>query len=242
MTQPGNQLAKITKTTLVEQVVEQIQAYVLHQQLQPGDALPSELRLVETLGVSRPVVREALRTLAGRGFLTIANGRNAVISPVSALALVHFFERATQLNAVTILEVLEVRRGIEKQSVELAAQHRSNEDIETLQQTLIQLREHRNDLSMYSQLDAQLHLQIAIASQNSLLRYFVESFGGAFRHVSLAGLQNRRTQSELDQVHLDHEELVESVILQQHEQAIRIMDRHVESAMHAIRRTLMTSQ
>jgi GntR family transcriptional regulator, transcriptional repressor for pyruvate dehydrogenase complex len=238
MTQPVNPFAKITKITLVEQVVEQIQAFVLHQQLQPGDALPSELRLAETLGVSRPVIREALRTLAGRGFLTIANGRNAVVSPVSASALVHFFERATQLNAVTILEVLEVRRGIEKQSVELAAQRRTHEDIEKLQQTLTELRHYRQDLTMYSQLDAQLHLQIAIASQNSLLRYFVESFGGAFRHVSLAGLQNRRTQSELDLVHVDHEEIVEAVILQHHKQAAQLMDRHVESAMQAIRRTL----
>ncbi|MFZ9856911.1 MAG: FadR/GntR family transcriptional regulator [Roseiflexaceae bacterium] len=238
MTQPVNQLAKLTKTTLVEQVVEQIQAFVLHQQLQPGDGLPSELRLAQTLGVSRPVVREALRTLAGRGFLTIANGRNAVVSPVSASALVHFFERATQLNAVTILEVLEVRRGIEKQSVELAAQHRTDDDVEKLQQILTELRAHRHELSTYSQLDAQLHFQIAVASQNSLLRYFVESFSGAFRHVSLAGLQNRRTQSELDLVQLDHEELVEAVIMQQHERAIRVMDRHVASAMHAIRRTL----
>ncbi|MEY3991063.1 MAG: hypothetical protein RI985_2144 [Chloroflexota bacterium] len=219
MTQPVNPFAKVTKITLVEQVVEQIQAFVLHQQLQPGDALPSELRLAETLGV-------------------IANGRNAVVSPVSVSALVHFFERATQLNAVTILEVLEVRRGIEKQSVELAAQRRTHEDIDKLQQTLAELRYHRYDLAMYSQLDAQLHLQIAIASQNSLLRYFIESFGGAFRHVSLAGLQNRRTQSELDLVHVDHEEIVEAVILQHHKQAAQLMDRHVESAMQAIRRTL----
>ncbi len=238
MTQPAQQFSKITKTTLVEQVVEQIQAFVLHQQLQPGDALPSELRLASTLGVSRPVVREALRTLAGRGFLTIANGRNAVVSPVSATALVHFFERATQLNAVTILEVLEVRRGIEKQSVELAAQHRTADDMAQLQQTLVALRQNRHELSVYSQLDAQLHLQIAVASQNSLLRYFVESFSGAFRHVSLAGLQNRRTQLELDQVHTDHEEMVDAVVCQRIDNAVRIMDQHVTSAIHAIRRTL----
>ncbi|MBM4413340.1 MAG: FadR family transcriptional regulator [Chloroflexi bacterium] len=238
MTQSVDKLVKITKTTLVEQVIERIQAFVLHQQLQPGDALPSELRLAETLGVSRPVIREALRMLAGRGFLTIANGRNAVISPVSATALVHFFQRATQLNAVTILEVLEVRRGIEKQSVELAALHRTDTDVEKLQQTLKDLREHRADLPMYSQLDAQLHVQIAVASQNSMLRYFVESFSGAFQHVSLMGLQNRRTQLELDQVHADHEEIVQAVILQHNERASLLMDQHVTSAILALRRTV----
>ena len=56
--------------------------------------------------------------------------------------------------------------------------------------------------------------------------------------MSLAGLQNRRTQSELDLVHLDHEEIVDAVVRQEPDRAVRLMDRHVESAMHAIRRTL----
>lgn len=88
--QEHGSLHKITKITLVEQTVDRVQSYVLNQQLQPGDTLPSEMRLAEKLGVSRPVVREALRTLVGRGMLTIANGRNAIISPVTATALVHF--------------------------------------------------------------------------------------------------------------------------------------------------------
>ena len=131
-------IGKLIKKTLVEQAVEQVQAYILVQKLTPGDVLPSEMRFTEILGVSRPVVREALRTLAGRGVLTIANGRNAVVSPVSATMLIQFFERATQLNGVAVVELLEVRLGIEVQSAMLAASRRTASDITALRDAIVQ--------------------------------------------------------------------------------------------------------
>ena len=230
-------LRKIAKITLVEQTVDRVQSYVLSRQLQPGDTLPSEMRLAETLGVSRPVVREALRTLVGRGMLTIANGRNAIISPVTATALVHFFERATQLNAVTVLELLEVRRGIEVQSITLAAQRRTSDHIAKLHILLDGMWDARYDLPLYSELDAQLHLQFAAASQNQMIYYFVESLGDALRQVSLAGLQHRRNRAELDEVHDIHRQLVQAVITQNSALAATTMALHVESAMVALRRT-----
>jgi DNA-binding FadR family transcriptional regulator len=235
--QQDGALRKIAKITLVEQTVDRVQSYVLSRQLQLGDTLPSEMRLAETPGVSRPVVREALRTLAGRGMLTIANGRNAIISPVTATALVHFFERATQLNAVTVRELLEVRRGIEIQSISLAAQRRTDDHIAKMNAILIGMSDVRYDLQLYSELDAQLHLQIAAASQNQMIYYFVESLGDALRQVSLAGLQHRRNRAELDEVHDIHCQLVQAVIAQNSALAETTMALHVESAMVALRRT-----
>jgi GntR family transcriptional regulator, transcriptional repressor for pyruvate dehydrogenase complex len=235
--QQDGALRKIAKITLVEQTVDRVQSYVSSRQLQPGDTLPSEMRLAETLGVSRPVVREALRTLVGRGMLTIANGRNAIISPVTATALVHFFERATQLNAVTVRELLEVRRGIEIQSIALAAQRRTDEHIANMNLLLTRMSDARYDLQLYSELDAQLHLQIAAASQNQMIYYFVESLGDALRQVSLAGLQHRRNRAELDEVHDSHCQLVRTVIDQHRTLAESTMALHVESAMVALRRT-----
>lgn len=235
--QDNQSLHKVVKTTLVEQAVDQVQALVLSQQLQPGDSLPSEMRLVETLGVSRPVVREALRTLAGRGILTISNGRNAIVSPVNAASLVQFFERATQSNAVTVIELLEVRRGIEVQSVTLAAQRRQSHDVVALRQTLTHLQQAQYDLERYSVLDAKLHMQIASASQNAMLWYLVESLSGALRTASLAGLQQRRNRAELDQVQADHQAIVTAICDQDHQRAQQVMERHMDGALLAIRRS-----
>ncbi len=231
---------QVSKQTLVELTVDRVHAYILSEQLQPGHSLPSEMRLAETLGVSRPVVREALRILAGRGMITIANGRNPIISPVNASALVHFFERATQLNAVTVIEMLEVRRGIEVQSISLAAERRTNEHIELMQRQLRKLEGARADFNTYSELDAQLHRIFAMASQNQMLSYLVESLGDALRQTSLTGLLRRRNQSELDDVHRHHFELVDAVVQQNVTLASTIMAYHVEGAITAIKRSQIT--
>lgn len=227
------------KQTLVEQTVDRVHTLILSQQLQPGNALPSEMRLAETLGVSRPVVREALRILAGRGMITIANGRNPIISPVNATALVQFFERATQLNAVTVIELLEVRRGIEVQSIVLAAERRTSAHIQLLQQQYRKLDDARFDLAMYSELDAQLHRIIAMASQNQMLSYLVESLGDALRQTSLAGLLRRRNRSELDEVHRIHHDLIDAIVAQNTTVAATTMARHVDVAIAAITRSLL---
>lgn len=229
-------IEKLVKKTLVEQAVEQVQAYILLQKLKPGDMLPSEMRFTEILGVSRPVVREALRTLAGRGVLTIANGRNAMVSPVSATALIQFFERATQLNGVTVIELLEVRLGIEVQSAMLAAQRRTASDIASLRESVEQLAQSRDDIDAYSKLDAVLHLRIAAASKNEMLQYFVESLSGGLQMASLVGLQQRRTRAELDDVHTDHCQLVEAIVTGDSDVARMHMERHVNSAIQTIRR------
>ena len=229
-------IGKLIKKTLVEQAVEQVQAYILVQKLTPGDVLPSEMRFTEILGVSRPVVREALRTLAGRGVLTIANGRNAVVSPVSATMLIQFFERATQLNGVAVVELLEVRLGIEVQSAMLAASRRTASDITALRDAIDQLTQSRNDIDAYSKLDAALHLRIAAASKNEMLQYFVESLSGGLQMASLVGLQHRRTRAELDEVHTDHCELVDAIVSGNGDVARMHMERHVNSAILAMRR------
>ena len=229
-------IGKLVKKTLVEQAVEQVQGYILVQKLKPGDVLPSEMRFTEILGVSRPVVREALRTLAGRGVLTIANGRNAMVSPVSATMLIQFFERATQLNGVAVLELLEVRLGIEVQSATLAATRRTNTDVVALRASIEQLTQSRDDIDAYSKLDAELHLRIAAASKNEMLQYFVESLSGGLQMTSLVGLQHRRTRAELDEVHTDHCLLVDAIVTGDSDIARKHMERHVNSAIQAMRR------
>jgi GntR family transcriptional repressor for pyruvate dehydrogenase complex len=227
---------KLVKRTLVEQVVEHVQSFVLTQNLKPGDILPSEMRFTEILGVSRPVVREALRTLAGRGVLTITNGRNAMVSPVNATALIHFFERATQLNAVSVIELLEVRLGIEVQSCALAALRRDAADILLLEQNIQELEQQRYKIDAYSILDAQLHRRIAAASKNEMLAYFVESLSGGLQMTSLVGLQQRRSRDELDAVHHDHVSLVRKIIDGDSEGASRTMHQHVNAAILAMQR------
>ena len=66
MNQPVGMLQRLDNTTLGDKASAALLEHIRSQQLKPGTALPSEAKLTELLGVSRPVVREALRNLRGR--------------------------------------------------------------------------------------------------------------------------------------------------------------------------------
>src|SRR5580658_6937162 len=70
-----NPLYKVVRTSrLYEQIVQQIEESVLKGTLKPGDQLPAERELAQTLGVSRTAVREAVKTLREKGLVEAYSG------------------------------------------------------------------------------------------------------------------------------------------------------------------------
>src|SRR6476659_3607126 len=67
-------LEKIQRRSVPQDVFEQLVGEVMSGDLHPGSALPSERRLAELLGVSRPAVREALQRLAHAGMVEVRQG------------------------------------------------------------------------------------------------------------------------------------------------------------------------
>ena len=67
-------LQPVSRRSVPEEVFEQILDEVFSGQMQPGESLPSERRLAEVLGVSRPAVREALKRVAAAGLVEVRQG------------------------------------------------------------------------------------------------------------------------------------------------------------------------
>ena len=67
---------------LVDRVMAEIGTYVRGNALPPGAVLPSEGELAATAGVSRTVIREALRGLSALHLIDVGNGRRARVAPV----------------------------------------------------------------------------------------------------------------------------------------------------------------
>lgn len=70
----------LKKTTLTEQIIEQIAGMITSGQLKPGDKLPNERDLAEMFHVTRSRIREALRALSLVGMLTIKPGDGSFVS------------------------------------------------------------------------------------------------------------------------------------------------------------------
>ena len=228
------QTKKIRYKSLVEQVTDGMLELIETGGLKPGDRLPSTATLLVQFGVSRPVIREALKTLEGRGIIQISNGRSAVIQPVTADVLKTFFKRAVIFENDNLRDVFEVRYAIEVQSARLAAQRRSNEDVEVLNSLVCEMRRAMTDAERYTELDLEYHQRIADASGNQLITYMVHSIRDALRDMIREGLGHRLTSEERELVQTTHEDIVKEIAAMNEQGAVQAMAFHFTDAIRAI--------
>src|SRR5262249_7726072 len=124
-------LKPVNRRSVPEDVFEQIVTEVLSGEMQPGETLPSERRLAEVLGVSRPAVREALKRLTAAGLVEVRQGhattgrdfrRHAGLDLLPRLLI-----RAGELDLAVVRSILETRLHNGPKVAELAAQRRRPE-------------------------------------------------------------------------------------------------------------------
>src|SRR3954454_10814125 len=98
-TRARSAITPVTRLSLSEQVARGLLQYIAAEPVEPGQTLPSENALASRFQVSRPIVREALKSLAATGVVQVVNGKGAVVQPLSGDPLRIFFERAIGADA-----------------------------------------------------------------------------------------------------------------------------------------------
>ena len=133
-------LQPVHRRSVPEDVFEQILAEVLSGEMQPGESLPSERRLAEVLGVSRPAVREALKRVVAAGLVEVRQGDATTVRDFRRHAgldlLPRLLIRDHQLDVSVVRSILEARLHNGPKVAELAAQRRSSDLIERLTDTI----------------------------------------------------------------------------------------------------------
>ncbi|HXA10944.1 MAG TPA: GntR family transcriptional regulator [Mycobacterium sp.] len=136
-------LQPVNRRSVPEDVFEQIVAEVLSGQMQPGESLPSERRLAEVLGVSRPAVREALKRVSGAGLVEVRQGDSTTVRDFRRHAgldlLPSLLLRAGALDLDVARSILEARLHNGPRVAELAADRRRPELAALLDDSVRQL-------------------------------------------------------------------------------------------------------
>jgi len=160
----------LLRDRLYEQVADQIQALIVAESLRPGDRLPAERDLAERLGVSRTVVREALRVLTVRGLLCVKPGCGAYVQELSVRAASAPLQLLLKLRQTPhpYHNLQEVRRTIEVECAGLAASRADACDLERLCGTYARMEEHLHDAEPFATADLDFHLTLAAATHNDL--------------------------------------------------------------------------
>ena len=122
---------------LSDSVAAQLQHQIVSGTLKPGDRLPTEAELGAMLGVSRSVVRDAIRTLAGRGLINVRQGHGMEVAALTDAAVSHALVVLLMRSDLTMGDVLEARAAIETQLAMLAAERIDDAALDDLDRILV---------------------------------------------------------------------------------------------------------
>ena len=165
--------------------------------LKPGDALPAERELGKQFGVSRTVIREAVRALAARGLLEVKSGSGVRIVAADAKTVrdsMHHFVRGSMMDYG---KVDEVRGVLEVAAAGLAAQRATAEDIAHIDDTIVRFENECSNLEASVQIDLEFHRAVATATHNDLFLVLHDSIGEMLVEVRRRNLSRGREERRL---------------------------------------------
>jgi DNA-binding FadR family transcriptional regulator len=152
-----------------QRVFAALREQLLAGELRSGDRLPSERELALSLGISRPILREALRSLAMLGFLEIRHGSGAYVRNPDVMALGDFLTFSMAQQPDVLDDVIQARIAIECQAIRLACEQASEADLNRIAASFTSLMQTLDDPVLGGKADYDFHLGIVKASRSAAL-------------------------------------------------------------------------
>lgn len=142
---------------------------LLAGELRAGDRLPPERELALSLGVSRPILREALRSLAMLGFLDIRHGSGAYVRKPDIAAVGDFLAFCMAQQPAMLDDVMQARIAIECQAIRLACEQAGEADLDRIAGSFTALTRTLDDPELGGRADYDFHFGIVRASRSAAL-------------------------------------------------------------------------
>jgi GntR family transcriptional repressor for pyruvate dehydrogenase complex len=162
----------LARRTYVAEAIRTIKDMILDGRLAPGQRLPPERSLSEALGVSRPTVREAIRSLQAMNILESRHGAGTFVASLSVDELLRPLQFVLSLAGGGLDHLFEVRLLLEPGAAALAAARASEEQVAGLRDCAARAEaEAVDNAEAMLLLDTELHERIVEASGNPLLQH-----------------------------------------------------------------------
>jgi GntR family transcriptional repressor for pyruvate dehydrogenase complex len=211
---------------LYKQVADQIEELIVGESLCPGDRLPGERQLAEQLGISRTVVREAIRLLSVRGLVEVKPGRGTfvrVLSPSDAAVPLQLLLKLRQCPDL-LDHVYEVRHMIEIEVAGLAAERATEQDHMALEAAIEGMAVHIDDAEEFIMYDLAFHSALAAATHNDLFSVLLSAISGFWSEAAFLAYQ---APSAAEDSLAYHRDILRHVEARDSEKARQAMCRHV---------------
>ena len=184
---------------LSDKVADVMLQTILSRRLQVGDRLPSERELGEQFGVSRTVVREAVRALVAKGVIEVRSGSGLRVAAVDAAAVTESMSLFLRGRTLDFEKVHEVRALLEVHIAGLAAERATEGDITRLREVHERMEREAGDVESAARDDLELHRAIARGTQNDLYLLLMDSIGSTLIEIRRENLASGSAPMTLEQ-------------------------------------------
>jgi DNA-binding FadR family transcriptional regulator len=167
---------RIARRRISSEVVDHLEQRIVNGDIAEGSRLPSEKDLGVSFGVSRNVIREALKTLEERGLVRIENGKGAYVTTPSEDLVRGAIARYVQsrLTTHTVHEFYQFREVLEGASARIAAGRAAEHDLQALAAALATMAANEGDVERWMQGDLAFHRALIGATHNPFFMIVLE--------------------------------------------------------------------
>lgn len=182
---------EIDSSSLVDKVEKQLIQLFVNKELKPGDSIPKEVELAESMNVSRTVIRETLTRLKTRGLIDSKKHKGTVIKSPDISTLFQKSMIPWMLDDATLKDIFELRLVLELGMADLIYNHITPKDIEELYTIVEGEPEDTENVLFDIEHETRFHGKLFQITQNRTLMEFQKVLITAFNHAYDSGFINK---------------------------------------------------
>lgn len=217
------------ETSLV--VARNLLNFLLTSGLRRGDRLPSERVLAKAAGVSRPVIREALKALSFLGLLDVRPGDGTFLADTQSALLPKVIQWSMLLGEKSTHDVIQARTYLEVAVAKIASTERTDDDLKELQEHLQEMQTNLTNKAAFRDADVAFHLALASASDNIVFSDLLHSMHALLEVWSTKTLE---VSEDLEPFYHEHLAVFKAVKAQDPDAASKAMETHMSRALDRI--------
>ncbi len=227
------EIAKKKNTTGI--IVEKLLELVRDRSIKTGDKLPPERELSKLMKVSRPSLREALKSLEMMGIISIRQGSGAFVRKLDPENVVEHLDIVFTLDDTLYHDLFKARRVLESAIAGMAAENISEAELVEIEANIREAASAIRKPEEFLKLDFKLHGMILKASRNRILPVFIQSIN------KLNMMMRERTNSYIKirkSSIQDHQNILKALRARDPNRAAKAMEEHlfnVESGYYGLR-------
>jgi GntR family transcriptional repressor for pyruvate dehydrogenase complex len=221
------ELKPIQPKRISDQVFDQLRELIFRGDYRPGQKIMTERELAEALNVSRNSVREAINKLVTLRFLEQRQGQGTFVRSLDEAVQIPL-ATVMETQDATLIDLLEMRMGIECTAASLAAQRITEEELQAIARALADMEADIQAGGLGTEGDLAFHMAIAAATKNPLQIYIMKNVSN-FLHVGIREnlLHLYQEEENIAKILTQHKAIFEAIGSRDPDEAYSAMRRHI---------------